>query len=99
MRFLKISVHSQGTLLIEMEPSYYVTCFSPNHTHAVFSFIVSFFLSHSCSQGDNNLNTSSSALPPAKDDDLMDDALDYAIENGNWEQVAASAAALVEREM
>ena len=56
-----------------------------------------FILSHSCSQG--GVNTSSSALPPAKDDDLMDDALDYAIENGNWEQVAASAAALVEREM
>jgi hypothetical protein len=28
-----------------------------------------------------------------------DDSLDYAIENGNWEQVAASAAALVEKEL
>jgi hypothetical protein len=80
-----------------MEPSDYVTSFSQNHTHAVFFYC--FVSSHSCSQGDHNLNTSSSALPPAKDDDLMDDALDYAIENGNWEQVAASAAALVEREM
>jgi len=52
----------------------------------------------SCSHHDA-ANTSYSALPPAKDDeDMMDDALDYAIENGNWEQVAASAAALVERE-
>ena len=59
-------------------------------------FIASFHL-HSCSQHD--ANTSAPALPPAKeDDDMMDDALDYAIENGNWEQVAASAAALVERE-
>ncbi|KAK1732754.1 hypothetical protein QTG54_016557 [Skeletonema marinoi] len=56
----------------------------------------------SCSQGDfyaNNESYESPALPPAKQDDDINDALDYAIENGNWEQVAASAAALVEKEM
>jgi hypothetical protein len=31
-------------------------------------------------------------------DDGMDDALDHAIESGNWEAVAASAAALLEEQ-
>jgi len=68
----------------------------------VISCIVSPHLIHSCSQGDfyaNNESYESPALPPAKQDDDINDALDYAIENGNWEQVAASAAALVEKEM
>ena len=83
-----------------MDPISYLTCL-PLSQLMLFPLILflsfSFHL-NSCSHHDA-ANTSYSALPPAKDDeDMMDDALDYAIENGNWEQVAASAAALVERE-
>jgi hypothetical protein len=52
-------------------------------------------LLRSCSQGASYTNVKAS-LPPVEQGD---DSLDYAIENGNWEQVAASAAALVEMDM
>ncbi len=68
----------------------------------VFSLIfVSFLhLVYSCSQGDYNYaDNNTPALPLATPSEEINDALDYAIENGNWEQVAASAAALVEKEM
>ena len=48
------------------------------------------YLSFSCTEGESYQQES--ALPPVKHND---DALDHAIESGNWEAVAASAAALV----
>jgi hypothetical protein len=48
-------------------------------------------LSFSCTEGGESYQQES-ALPPVKHND---DALDHAIESGNWEAVAASAAALV----
>ena len=44
----------------------------------------------SCTEGESYQQES--ALPPVKHNN---DALDHAIESGNWEAVAASAAALV----
>lgn len=58
-----------------------------------------FISSRSCSQGDLNYVDNTPALPLATPSEEINDALDYAIESGNWEQVAASAAALVEKEM